>query len=325
MANRNAGETEPLISVIVPVYKVEDTLDRCVSSIVHQTYKNLQIILVDDGSPDNCPEMCDEWAKKDNRIKVIHQKNGGLSAARNAGLDICAGRYIAFVDSDDYVDSRFIELLYRSLRQNNAKLAFCKVDSVRGTLDASKFDSERTISLEECYENAAHWEFLVAWDKLYDASLWKNVRYPAGRIHEDEYVFHYIYGQCEYVAYIPDVLYHYTENENGIMHASVSPKRLDLCVALSNRINYFVENGYVRAVPNAVNLIGGALYSIAPLLSSGAVSKKDVEATLTNARSILMSQVSELSFAQKIKFCLVIHHPLIYMRMKTLRQSKGMQ
>lgn len=104
-----------LISIIVPVYKVEKYLDKCVESIVEQTYKNLEIILVDDGSPDNCPAMCDEWAKKDSRIKVIHKKNGGLSSARNAGLDGCTGDYIYFLDSDDYIADNCIEMLFNAI------------------------------------------------------------------------------------------------------------------------------------------------------------------------------------------------------------------
>ena len=115
----------PLISVIVPVYKAEKYLDKCVQSIVNQTYKNLEIILVDDGSPDNCPEMCDEWAKKDSRIKVIHKENGGVSSARNAGLDNSFGDYIGFVDSDDFIENDFYECLYDNLVENGADISFC--------------------------------------------------------------------------------------------------------------------------------------------------------------------------------------------------------
>ena len=112
-----------LISVIVPVYKVEAYLDRCVQSIVDQTYTNLDIILVDDGSPDRCPQMCDEWAKRDRRIRVIHKENGGLSDARNAGLRMAAGAFVAFVDSDDDVDLQYIEALYRALNDAQADIA----------------------------------------------------------------------------------------------------------------------------------------------------------------------------------------------------------
>ncbi len=117
---------DSLISVIIPVYKVEKYLDRCVDSVVNQTYKNLEIILVDDGSPDNCPAMCDEWAKKDSRIRVIHKGNGGVSAARNTGLDIAKGEYIGFVDSDDYIDSTMYEKLLKKAKESDADLTMCR-------------------------------------------------------------------------------------------------------------------------------------------------------------------------------------------------------
>ena len=116
---------EELISIIVPVYKVEKYLDKCINSIVSQTYKNLEVILVDDGSPDSCGKMCDEWTKKDTRIKVIHKENGGLSDARNFGLDCAKGKYIQFVDSDDYIEKDMIEFLYKNLKENNADISIC--------------------------------------------------------------------------------------------------------------------------------------------------------------------------------------------------------
>ena len=133
-----------LISVVVPVYKVEKYLDECVQSIVNQTHRNLEIILVDDGSPDRCPQLCDEWAEKDSRIRVIHQKNGGLSAARNAGLDVAKGDYIGFVDSDDYIAPDMYEQLLIPLLKENKKTSCCLISRVfdNGTVVAESRDSE---------------------------------------------------------------------------------------------------------------------------------------------------------------------------------------
>ena len=117
----------PLISVIVPVYQVEQYLDRCVSSILEQTYDHLEVILIDDGSPDSCPRLCDEWAEKDPRVRVIHQENGGVSSARNAGLDAATGDYIAFVDSDDAIRPNYFETLYALLTEHQAELSICKM------------------------------------------------------------------------------------------------------------------------------------------------------------------------------------------------------
>ena len=122
-----------LISIIVPVYKVEPYLDRCIQSIVNQTYKNLEIILVDDGSPDNCPVMCDTWAQRDTRIKVIYKKNSGLADARNMGLEVAKGTYLTFVDSDDYVDERFVECLYAQIQESDAQIS---------CVDLQKFNDE---------------------------------------------------------------------------------------------------------------------------------------------------------------------------------------
>ena len=117
------NKEKPLISVIVPIYKVEKYLNKCVKSIINQTYKNLEIILVDDGSPDNCGKICDKLAERDDRIRIIHKKNGGLSSARNAGIEIANGEYIGFVDSDDYIDNDMFETLYNNIKDNNADLS----------------------------------------------------------------------------------------------------------------------------------------------------------------------------------------------------------
>ena len=117
--------SKELISVIVPVYKVEQYLDKCISSIVNQTYDNLEIILVDDGSPDNCPKICDNWAEKDQRIKVVHKQNGGLSSARNEGIVVATGKYISFIDSDDYIDSQTYEKMIFSITSTEADMCIC--------------------------------------------------------------------------------------------------------------------------------------------------------------------------------------------------------
>ena len=116
-----------LLSVIVPIYNVEDYLNRCVDSIINQTYKNLEIILVDDGSPDNCPQMCDDYAKKDSRIRVVHKENGGLSDARNAGMKVATGEYVSFIDSDDYISLDFYETLFQTMVDNDSDIVECSV------------------------------------------------------------------------------------------------------------------------------------------------------------------------------------------------------
>lgn len=238
----------PLITVIVPVYKVEDTLDRCLESIVNQTYRNLEIILVDDGSPDNCPAMCDAWAGKDSRISVIHQQNGGLSAARNSGLDRCSGEYIAFVDSDDYIEPAFIERMVHEALRTDADLAICGIireSTSDGTVvQRPETPSERVETLDRdaiiarFTASSPNNLYVVAWNKLYRRSLWKDVQYPVGRLNEDLFVIHRLYDQCSTVVVLPEAMYHYCLSADSIMRSAYTIRRLDCVDAFCDRLTY---------------------------------------------------------------------------------------
>ena len=174
------------ISIIVPVYKVEAYLRECVDSIINQTYKNLEIILVDDGSPDNCPAICDEYALKDERIIVIHQKNGGLSAARNAGLEIATGEYICFVDSDDLIHPQYCEILYNGIHNTDSSFCACRSTTFKNTATNLKLDrvTDVTYSSEIWYDYIKHTQMGV-WNKIYKSDLFENIRFYNGKIHED--------------------------------------------------------------------------------------------------------------------------------------------
>lgn len=224
----NIEKSIPLISVIVPVYKVEDYLDRCIKSILDQTYSNLEIILVDDGSPDNCPQMCDDYAKKDSRVKVIHKKNGGLSSARNAGLDLCSGEYISFVDSDDYVDKRFIELLYKAIHDTKSCISICGYKcfyndsftnkSFPKRISGSKYElvSGYKAVLNLLYSGGFFW--VIAPNKLYKAELFKTLRYPVGKMCEDSYTTYKLFFNSKKVVFFKQQLYHYLQRNESIMH-----------------------------------------------------------------------------------------------------------
>lgn len=225
---------EKLISVIVPVYNVEAYLRKCVDSICAQTYRNLEIILVDDGSPDNCGAICDEYARKDPRVKVIHKKNGGLSDARNAGLDICNGEYVAFVDSDDWIEPQMYQRLYELIEQFDAEMA------IGGIVDEVVENGEtRTVNITQ-YEKAPFAEdnlemmrryfqtAWAAWDKLYRAELFDGIRYPVGEINEDEAIVLQLLDRCRRVCYSNEVFYHYIRRTDGtsITTSSFSEKKL---------------------------------------------------------------------------------------------------
>lgn len=251
--------TTPLISVIVPVYRVEVYLERCVKSILSQTYKNLEVILVDDGSPDQCPAICDACAEKDARVKVIHQENKGLSGARNAGIDVASGGYLAFVDSDDYVSPHFIEELYQLLQDTGCAIGQCRFSYVKGDGLVEEGDSAFCIYrgeslMEQLYgpeEKATC--FVVAWNKLYRAELFKEtgIRYPEGRIHEDEATTYRLFHEAKKLAFLDRALYGYY-TENGASITSVfSAKRLQWLTAHEERIAFLKKNGYEKLLPAA--------------------------------------------------------------------------
>ncbi len=230
-----------LISVVVPIYKVEKYLDRCVESIVKQTYKNLEIILVDDGSPDNCPKMCDEWGKKDKRIKVIHKKNGGLSDARNAGLDVMTGEYVTFVDSDDYLELDAITVLKKALEENDADVAIGRPKFVYENDDSSK-----NIGLIDnsiiCYNNEelikllmSHTEsmLVVAWGRIFKKEIFKNIRFDVGRLHEDEFIAAKLFSKINKAVLVNYCVYNYLQRRLSI----TSNKNIKNCEDLYDAFN----------------------------------------------------------------------------------------
>lgn len=245
---------EPLISVIVPVYKVEKYLDRCVQSIVTQTYRNLEIILVDDGSPDSCGTMCDSWSSKDGRIRVIHKRNGGLSDARNAGIRACSGEYVAFVDSDDYIAPEMIERLYRAAEVFGTPMAICGVCCVdeygtpTGESDESPIQTEcleYPEILSRFYQRMGQF-YIVAWNKLYLRSLLEDETFPVGKWHEDEFVAAQLIWEAGTVACIDFPGYNYvTQRHGSIMSAQGDIRRLDALEALLLRYRFYQKIGQI--------------------------------------------------------------------------------
>lgn len=238
---------EPLISVIVPVYKVEKYLKRCVESIVNQTYDNLEIILVDDGSPDHCPAMCDAWKEKDNRIKVIHKSNGGLSDARNVGMEVANGELIGFVDSDDWIAPDMYQCLYETMKADNSDIVACGVEMVweDGTLSRmlTKMGScvlKRKEAMGALIEES--WLKQPVWYKLYKTDLVRGILFPVGKYHEDVFWSYQAIGTAERVSVTDHVGYYYWQRNGSIMGEKYSLKRLDAIEALEQRQDYLESN-----------------------------------------------------------------------------------
>lgn len=245
------------ISVIVPVYNVEKYLDRCIESIVSQTYKNLEIILVDDGSPDSCPQMCEFWAEKDNRIKVVHKENGGLSDARNAGMAVATGEYISFIDSDDWIEKDMLMKLYDCMQSDNSEIASCGVRWITDdgevinnatVTDDTVLDTENAIS--ELLEDGKLKQHV--WNKLYKFDLIKDILFEKGKYHEDVFWSYQVLGRANRVSIIKDSFYNYVQRDSSIMGAGYSSKRLDALDAAEQRCDYIK-----CTFPNLYNL---ALY-----------------------------------------------------------------
>ena len=241
-----------MISVIVPIYNVEDYLEKCIVSIQNQTYKEIEIILVDDGSPDNCGRICDEYAKTDTRIKVIHKVNGGLSDARNAGISYAVGQYIVFVDADDYIHPQMLEVLYHNLIMEDADISVCGFRNVieeekvlLPLLDVNSIPRESFCDLDIMeqleYNNLIT---VVAWNKLYRRKLFLNLRYPKGKVHEDEFIIHQILHLCKKVVYTKEKLYYYLQRKGSITEKIKWNYVADGFSAYLDRVDFLEQYGY---------------------------------------------------------------------------------
>lgn len=219
------------VSVIVPVFRVEAFIDECVASIINQSYKNLEIILVNDGSPDHCPEICDAWAQKDSRIKVIHKENGGLSSARNAGLKVCTGEYVMFTDSDDFIDSNMVEELLNLAISHNADVAAC---SIKKFYNGSSHDFRNYFNNEVTeYSGMQAIDAMLrekidcaAWNKLYKVESINGFEFPHGRYNEDVIFLFYSWQKISKVVYTKKAFYNYRVTANSLTH-SFSERRFD--------------------------------------------------------------------------------------------------
>ena len=252
---------EPLISVIVPVYKVEKYLDRCVESVLSQDCRNIELLLVDDGSPDRCGEMCENWAKKDDRIRVFHKQNGGLSSARNCGLDHACGEYVSFIDSDDWVSNDYLSYLLRLCR-DDCSVTACNHLIIRGGKQKANYETEKDVIVLDA--RSAYEEVLFhgcvdvsGWGKLYKREVFEKLRYPEGRLFEDTYLFGEILNQTQILVYGSRPCYYYEMHEESIVNKGFSEKNLQYIEAAERLARFAVEAdpelrvGAVRRVNHA--------------------------------------------------------------------------
>lgn len=265
------GEKAPLLSIIVPVYKVENYLPKCIDSILAQTFTDFELILVDDGSPDDCPALCDAAAEKDARVRIIHQKNGGLSAARNAGLDVARGAWIGFVDSDDYIAPEMYEVLYQAVQSTGADLALCDYAEVdeAGTpcpqMHVSLSGGELTG--QELLKRASGLMVQLAWNKLYRRAIFTQLRYPEGKLNEDLFLIPEVCLQIQKAVVVPKALYYYVQRGGSIMSGNKTLRHFDAAEAAQRYWDCLVENAAYDALANAAQYVMGCVSRIYRQLS----------------------------------------------------------
>lgn len=283
----------PLISVVVPVYKVEKYLDQCIRSITQQSYENLEILLVDDGSPDNSGAICDAWARKDSRIRVIHKENAGAGAARNTALDVAGGEIISMIDSDDYLHPNMYAHLY-SLMAEDVDIAECVVGMTES--DHMDMDDGTGAQVQLCTAEEAMLLHIrdelfqqTPPNKLYRKSVIRDVRFPEGNLIDDEFFTYRVIGNCRRLAHSSAVMYAYRQQPGSAMHKPFSMKRLQGLYAKQQRLTFLKERMPGLVYEAKFNLFFSCLFAMQACFKS--LPKEE----LPEARRILQGIVGELT------------------------------
>ena len=251
----------PRLSIIVPIYNVEKYLSRCIDSILNQTFKDFELILVNDSSTDNCKEICEKYKRMDSRIIVANKKNGGVSSARNLGIDISKGDYIGFVDSDDFIDVHMYEILLNTINAYDSDIVICDYYKVN-EYDIKKYEKMKSNNKDIKVENINNIDaieriitrdikIVVAWNKIYKRSLFDNLRYKEGVICEDEFLAHRIFYKCNKVSIINQKLYYYIQRKGSIINSPFSSKDFDKIYAIKDRVDFLKEKKIINLIDKA--------------------------------------------------------------------------
>ena len=279
MINKQGGEQLPLISIIVPVYNVEKYLAKCIDSIICQTYKNIEILLVDDGATDNSGSICDEYAKKDERIRVIHKQNGGLSDARNRGIIESRGELLGFIDSDDYIDVDMYEVLYNTMKVHDADMSMCGVyelyegQKVTQVEKAEDFCTDAETAMKIVIDGQINYAYAV--NKLYKRELFDEIRYPVGKIIEDAFVILFLLEKTKRVAFTNLRKYYYFHRENSITSRTFSKKHYDCIEAHENNYKFICEKHPALEKTARMRLYWSRFFVLDKMLVADNVTKAD--------------------------------------------------
>ena len=318
------------ISIIVPVYRVEELIRKCVDSLIQQRYEELEIILVDDGSPDNCGSICDEYKKVDSRIKVVHKCNGGLSSARNAGLDIATGDYIGFVDSDDYVHRDMYYNMIRFMNENECNIVECGVNIIRdGKIISYEKKENEVITGEEATlrhlnsKSSNTIPRVAVWSKLYKREFWTNNRFPEGKIHEDYLLTSMALNEAQRVGIINEGLYyHVADNKGSIMNSGFGEKDLYLETQYMSRIDYYKESKASKEIIDiAERKYFETLLSLCWRCHFAGMRNDELRYLSMIKKDIKKIMEHKMDIITKLEFALITACPALYFRLR--KQYKG--
>ncbi len=299
-----------LVSIIVPVYNVSKYIDKCISSIVNQTYQNIEIILVDDGTKDDSGIKCDAWKEKDHRIVVVHKENGGLSSARNCGLDIAKGKYIMFVDSDDFVSNNIVEIMYKQIIDNLADISICEVEHI---FDSSSFNFSVDQNCKSFSSNEAIKEmwyqrsFLPsAWGKLYKATLFKDIRFTLNRLYEDIDIMHEVFWRAEKIVYSNSKMYGYVHREESITTQKFSKRDLDILLVAKKILDFAIcmDKDLIPAAQSYYVVANLRVYLNAPNSNEYGSVINQVDKSL---KQYAPSVIKDKNIRRKLKYALFLY------------------
>ena len=317
----NYSEDRDLISIIVPVYNVRNYIRDCIDSILAQTISTYELLLIDDGSTDGSGSICDEYGKTDDRIRVFHKENGGLSSARNKGLEVAKGGYICFIDSDDTVSADFLEKLYNALISSNAEMSLCNIDASKlsevglGELSYKKMTTTEAKNWLCDSRSREYVLMVIACNKLYKKDIFRDLTYPEGKLHEDEFVIMPLINRCNTVAFVPDKLYHYKDNSEGITSDvnRMNIRHLDAVDALAMRARQLLKSGDKEF---AVITLKNALYKCARFYGDAGelFSNEMRDASKKKYCQVYFENKGIFNLKQKLKYFMFCISPSLFVK-----------
>ena len=318
----------PEISVIVPVYNCEKYLEKCINSILSQTFDDLELILINDGSSDNSGKICDEFKEKDSRVKIVHQKNMGVSVARNVGLDVSEGKYIGFIDGDDYIESDMYEFLYNNIKKNEAEVAICGIANIfmknngseKLTRQTSNFSGVKVLNGEKAFSESLKSKIFSVnpVNKLFDKKLFKGEHFPEGKISEDAFLIPKVLLKANKVVCSSDIKYYYIRHENSITTSNFFDKDWNVTEAYLNHLNT-IKKHYPKLIKEAeFRYFWSYTYVLDKMIvSKNKVSKSDYDKALKFIRKNIFKIIFNpyFSLKRKIVSCVLMINENLYKKL----------